>query len=62
MRIKKLSLFGLLTLAIVSAILFTACNDDAKTKETIVVDSTNMKKTERVIDTTAEPRPLVPGN
>lgn len=58
---KKSLFFGSFTLVIVSAILFTACNDNAKTKETVVVDSTNIKKTQRVLDTTAESRPLVPG-
>lgn len=61
MSIKKSSLLGFLTLAFVSAVLFTACNENAKTKETIVVDSTTIKKNKRVLDTTAEARPLVPG-
>ena len=61
MSIKKSSLLGFLTFAFVIAVLFTACNENAKSKETIVVDSTTLKKTERLIDTTAESRPLAPG-
>ena len=61
MSTKKSSLLGFLTFVAVIAVLFTACNENAKSKETIVVDSTTIKKTERVIDTTAASRPLAPG-
>ena len=57
----KLSLFGIFTLITIHALLFTACNENANTKTTIVTDSTKVKKTKKVIDTTAEPRPLLPG-
>lgn len=61
MRNKNLSFFRLLVVATACAVLITACNENANTKTTIVVDSTKMKKTEKVIDTTAESRPLQPG-
>ncbi len=61
MNTKKLSLFGLLAFAIFSAVLFTSCNENAKTTTTTVVDTTNMKNGKKVIDTTAKARPLVPG-
>jgi len=61
MRNKTLSKLGLCGVVIFGALLFSACNDGTKEKKTVVVDSTNIKKTKGVIDTTAESRPLKPG-
>ena len=69
MYTKILASFRLLAVAIAISVSFIACNQNAKTEITTVVDSSkiikndslNMKKSKRVIDTTAEPRPLLPG-
>ena len=61
MRIKKFTFFGILAIATFCAVLITACNENANTKTTIVVDSTKMKGSKKIIDTTATARPIQPG-
>lgn len=61
MRNKKLSLITILILLTISCVVFSSCNDNTDTKKTVLIDSTNMKKSKRVLDTTAESRPLLPG-
>lgn len=58
---KRLTRISLVTLITVFSFLLFSCNENVNTKKTVVIDSTNIKKNKRVIDTTAESRPIVPG-